>query len=120
MAKMVPLSIMIVGIVICVISSEAEISKELRTWTLIDDKVWNKIETKFLSKEKSNTKNKLKANLISKGNGKVRLKLTTGERISLSENALSVEDRNFLIPAGGGWRPLGRLLGVILNFWASF
>ena len=98
MAKIVPLSIMIVGIVICVISSEAEIeiSKELRTWTLIDDKVWNKIETKFLSKEKSNIKNKLKANLISKGNGKVRLKLTTGERISLSENALSVEDRNFL------------------------
>ena len=81
MRKKVPLILIIIGIVIVVIGSQGEVSKELRTWTLIGDRVW-----------KSNGKNEIEARFLYKRFGRdespdqVLLKLVSGEKIWVLEN----------------------------------
>ena len=105
MRKKVPLILILIGIVIVVIGSQGEVPKELRTWTLIGDRVW-----------KSNDKNEIEARFLYKRFGRdespdqVLLELVSGEKIWVLENSLSVEDQNFVIPPGAGIRVLGILM----------
>ena len=110
MRKKVPLILIIIGIVIIVIGSQGEVSKELRTWTLIGDRVW-----------KSNDKNEIEARFLYKRFGRdespdqVLLELVSGEKISVPVSFLSSRDQNFVIPPGKGWRVLGGL--IVLGGW---
>ena len=110
MRKKVPLILILIGIVIVVIGSQGEVPKELRTWTLIGDRVWE-----------SNGKNEIEARFLYKSFGRdespdqVLLELVSGEKIWVLENSLSVEDQNFVIPPGKGWRGLGIL--IVLGGW---
>ena len=104
MRKKVPLILILIGIVIIVIGSQGEVSKELRTWTLIGDRVW-----------KSNDKNEIEARFLYKRFGRdespdqVLLMLVSGEKILVPVSFLSTRDQNFVIPPGTGWRVLGGL-----------
>ena len=88
MRKKVPLILIIIGIVIIVIGSQGEVSKELRTWTLISDKVWE-----------SNGKNEIEARFLYKRFGRdespdqVLLKLVSDEKISVPVSFLSSRDQ---------------------------
>ena len=110
MKKKVPLILIIIGIVIVVIGSQGEVSKELRTWTLIGDRVW-----------KSNDKNEIEARFLDKRFGRdespdqVLLESVSGEKISVPVSLLSSRDQNFVIPPGKGWRGLGIL--IVLGGW---
>ena len=107
MNNKVTISLIIVGVLLCIIGFQGEVSSELRTWTLIDDRVW-----------KSNGKNKIEAHFWYKKFGRddspdlVNLQLPTGEKISVPANYLSIEDQNFVIPPGAALRGLGVLLCI--------
>ena len=68
MMKRWKIVIIIIGVALCIIGSQFEVSTEPRVWTLIDDKVW-----------KFNGTNKVEAKFVSKGNGIVSIKLNSGE-----------------------------------------
>ena len=110
MRKKAPLILIIIGIVIIFIGSQGEVSKELRKWTLIGDRVW-----------KFNDKNEIEARFLYKRFGRdespdqVLLKLVSGEKISVPVSFLSSRDQNFVIPPGKGWRGLGIL--IVLGGW---
>jgi len=97
--------LIIIGIVIIVIGSQGEVSKELRTWTLISDKVWE-----------SNGKNKIEARFLYRRFGRdespdqVLLELVSGEKIWVLKNSLSIEDQNFVIPPGSDMEFFGTLI----------
>ena len=88
MRKKVPLILIIIGIVIIVIGSQGEVSKELRTWTLIGDRVWE-----------SNGKNEIEARFLYRRFGRdespdqVLLKLVSDEKISVPVSFLSSRDQ---------------------------
>jgi len=104
--KIIPLIIMTSGLISILIGSQSKVSKELRSWTLINGQVL-----------KSSGK-PIKAEFVSKSSGVnpiITLKLESGKEVRIPKDALSTKDQRFIIPQGRALISFGFLL--LLGFW---
>ena len=104
--KIIPLIIMTIGLISILIGSQSKVSKELRSWTLINGQVL-----------KSSGK-PIKAEFVSKSSGVnpiITLKLESGKEVRIPKDALSTKDQRFIIPQGRALISFGFLL--LLGFW---
>ena len=104
--KIIPLIIMVIGLISILIGSQSKVSKELRSWSLINGQVL-----------KSSGK-AIKAEFVSKSSGVnpiITLKLESGEEVRIPKDALSTKDQRFIIPQGRALISFGFLL--LLGFW---
>jgi hypothetical protein len=97
---------MTIRLISILIGSQSKVSKELRSWTLINGQVL-----------KSSGK-PIKAEFVSKSSGvnpMITLKLESGKEVRIPKDALSTKDQRFIIPQGRALISLGFLL--LLGFW---